>query len=278
MTYAARKKRLEETFRPRQEWWSRVFATPVANAALHLVADWKFITPNRLTLASFFLTLCTAVMITSGSNVSFVYAALVLQVAYVLDCMDGQLARYRGVSSIAGSFLDKWSDFVKFPAIILALTLSSLDGTHPTQAITIGFLTLFFICYQPYLNFLAKSELSSQAKAEFSRDNSARFFSDNSAQSSTEINSALSTESSSESPTRSSVASESATSQSFNTGRFIRRNLRFFLFEEAQWYLIVSLCLLFSSPFWALKILCATQGLVSLVLTIRIFKISFSKI
>lgn len=224
MTYDARKKRLEETFKPREEWWSRVLATPVAHAILHLVADWKFITPNRLTLASLFLTIFISVMIIFGTTKEFIISAILLQIAYVFDCMDGQLARYRGVSSQAGSFLDKWTDFVKFPVIILALTLASMKGAHSDTTIVTGFLALFFICYQPYIRYLAKAELSIEPF------------------------------------------------QTAAGGDFVQRNLRFFLFEEAQWYLIVSVCLLLASPLWALRILCVTQAVISSAYTYKIFR------
>ncbi|MDZ4837537.1 MAG: CDP-alcohol phosphatidyltransferase family protein [Candidatus Melainabacteria bacterium] len=221
MTYSERKKRLEETFKPREEWWSRVFATPVANAALHVVADWKFLTPNRLTMASFVLTIMTAGLIVYGAHIA---AAILLQVAYILDCMDGQLARYRGVSSEFGSFLDKWSDFVKFPMIIIALTVASTEHVHSMSSTVTGFLALLFICYQPYLRFLAKSELSIE------------------------------------------------TSKTLAGNDFFHRNMRFFLFEEAQWYLTVSLCLFVDSPLWALRILCLTQGIICCAETYRVFK------
>jgi phosphatidylglycerophosphate synthase len=228
MTYADRKKRLNETLKPRQEWWSRVFATPIAHAILHMVADWKYITPNRLTITSLFLTLLTAICISFGARSWLLIAAVVLQVAYVFDCMDGQLARYRGVSTASGSFLDKWSDFVKFPMIILALTIESSHRAHSTLTIVAGLLTLFFICYEPYLRCLAKSELSIEPW------------------------------------------------DTLTAGNFIQRNLRFFLFEEAQWYLIVSACLLVNAPIWALIILCVSQGIRSFAYTIHVLKEAIS--
>lgn len=201
-----------------------MFATPIANAILHMVADWKFITPNRLTMMSLFLTYVTALCISFGAKDWLLIAAVLLQVAYVLDCMDGQLARYRGLSSSFGSFLDKWSDFIKFPMIILALTVESSHRVQSPLTIVIGFLTLFFICYEPYLRSLVKSELSIEPW------------------------------------------------ETLTAGNFIQRNLRFFLFEEAQWYLVVSVCLVASSPTWALRVLCVTQGIRSFAYTIYVLK------
>ena len=57
MRYVERKERLRITFQPREEWWSRVFATPIAQLILTVVADWRWITPNRLTILSFVMTI-----------------------------------------------------------------------------------------------------------------------------------------------------------------------------------------------------------------------------
>ena len=106
MGYKERKEQLTKTFKPREEWWSRVFATPIAGLILSGVADWQFITPNRLTVLSFILTILTAVLILSSSPTSLLIAGIVLQLAYIIDCMDGQLARYRQSPSKIGSFFE----------------------------------------------------------------------------------------------------------------------------------------------------------------------------
>jgi phosphatidylglycerophosphate synthase len=223
MSFAGRKERLRMTSKPREEWWSRVFATPVAYGILTIVADWRVITPNRLTILSFALTIGTALLIAVGDSHSLILAALILQIAYIIDCMDGQLARYRDVPSELGSLLDKWSDFVKFPFVIAALTLHASDGYPGTTPVTLGLIAIFMIGYQPYLKLIASSECS-------------------------------------------------VGSWNVLTGKdFLRRNLRFFLFEEAQWYLIVSVCLLMNRPMPALVFLVATQSVVALCQTIWVF-------
>ena len=225
-TYLERKQKLRETFKPREEWWSRVFATPIAHGILHFVADWKVVTPNRLTMLSFLLTGLTSLLILSGMNTSLFTAAALLQLAYVFDCMDGQLARYRKASSRLGSFLDKWSDYVKFPTVVLALTVEAYSRNQSLIVVVIGFLSLFFIGYLPYLKYLSQQELLIGPWVVLSGNN------------------------------------------------ILERNLRFFLFEEAQLYLIVTICLLFQSSYWALVIICATQGVVAFVQTARVFLLS----
>ncbi|MFP6583704.1 MAG: CDP-alcohol phosphatidyltransferase family protein [Candidatus Hydrogenedentota bacterium] len=223
MSYGRRKDQLRKTFQPRKEWWSRVFATPMAYLLLLVVADWRFLTPNRLTILSFTLTIVSGLLILSDTTASLVGAGIVLQVAYVIDCMDGQLARYRGLSSKVGSLLDKCSDFVAFPFIIVALSLQASNHLAYEIPTILGFATIFLICYQPYLKLIAAKECSIGPWNRLSGQG------------------------------------------------FYQRNLRFFLFEEAQWYLIVTLCLFLNSAIAALLILTVTQGIIALFQTARVF-------
>ncbi len=219
---AERKAKLKNSFQKRSEWWSRVFASPIAHHLLVIFGDWEFLTPNKLTIISFLLVLLTAVIIILPLPNAFIFAAILLQIAYVLDCMDGQLARYRGMATPLGGFLDKSLDFIKFPFILLALTLVSTNNS--ILVIILGFGSVFFISLGSYLKEMTKSNLGISLPDILIKD------------------------------------------------IFFERNMRFFLFEEAQWYFIVSSCLFFQKPIWALWTIFLTQGIIE---TINFFRIIF---
>lgn len=225
MKLLERKTKLKTSFQKRSEWWSRVFASPAAHFLLIIFGDWKFLTPNRLTIISFFLVLLTAGIIISPIPHAFIIAAILLQFAYILDCMDGQLARYRGISTSLGGFLDKSLDFIKFPFILLALTLVSINNNHVLIAI-LGIGCVFFISLEAYLKEMIKNNLRRSLPDILIKDT------------------------------------------------FFEKNMRFFLFEEAQWYFIVSLCLLLQKPIWALWAIFLTQGIVGSVNFFRIIILS----
>jgi len=222
MPYQERKRRLSQTFKPREEWWSRVFATPVAYGILLVVADWRLITPNRLTLLSVATALVACFLITTGEEVNLLIAAVAIQVSYILDCMDGQLARYRNVMSRFGAFADKWSDYVKFPGILLALTIEAFARDPSLTPVVLGFAAILFVGYLPYLKLLVSSELGIGPWSLLSKPD------------------------------------------------FVSRNMRFFLFEEAQWYLAVSVCLAFQSSFAALLVIAMSQGAMAFAQTVRV--------
>ena len=105
--------RLWATKNKNDEWWSSFFASPLAIAVNYAVVDIKWITPNLITLFSFITAIISVLFILTGGEVSFIIAALFIQCSYVLDCMDGQMARYRKTTSITGNFFDKLTDQVQ---------------------------------------------------------------------------------------------------------------------------------------------------------------------
>ena len=225
MEYRKRVEHLRNTFQARQEWWSRVFASPAARMMLTVIADWPAITPNRLTVLSFVLTIATSVLILWDGTSNLIIAGVMLQAAYIVDCMDGQLARYRGVSSIQGSFYDKWGDLVKFPFVIFGLSLAAFHRSGSDLPVILGLACVFLIGYMPYLKLFADKEFGIQLW------------------------------------------------DGLSGGGFAQRNLRFFLFEEAQWYLMVSVCLFMDRPLLGLILMTSTQGLVAIARTLRIFRL-----
>src|SRR3990167_10165722 len=90
--------------------WADQFFPNIANKLLPLATRIPGLTPNLVTLLSFLLYIL-------GSLSLFVYfpnhlywAAFLLPFSYVLDCLDGQLARTKGLSSALGDYLDKTLD------------------------------------------------------------------------------------------------------------------------------------------------------------------------
>ena len=92
------------------EWWSSFVTSPLAIAVNYIVVDIKWLTPNLLTLFSFITAIISALFIIAGGEINFITAAILIQWSHVLDCMDGQMARYRNTTSLAGNFLDKLTD------------------------------------------------------------------------------------------------------------------------------------------------------------------------
>jgi phosphatidylglycerophosphate synthase len=101
------------TRKPHDILWNRFVARPVAAVLVTLFEPTR-ITPNQITLASLFVFLiAAALLIVLPGQQGLVAAIVVLELSYVLDCVDGQLARMRGTSSPVGAHFDFLMDELK---------------------------------------------------------------------------------------------------------------------------------------------------------------------
>jgi hypothetical protein len=78
-------------------------------------------TPNQVTLASFAIGLYAAYLFALGDTWSLIAGAILLQVSIIVDCVDGELARYTRKFSELGAWLDAITDRVKEYAVFLGL-------------------------------------------------------------------------------------------------------------------------------------------------------------
>ena len=80
------------------------------------------ITPNQITVLSFFVGLLSMGFYVSGRSDSLVWGAIFLYGKVLLDNIDGNLARVRGTSSRLGRFLDSLTDFLVTVMIYIGIS------------------------------------------------------------------------------------------------------------------------------------------------------------
>ncbi|MGH7922686.1 MAG: CDP-alcohol phosphatidyltransferase family protein [Candidatus Dormibacteraceae bacterium] len=100
--------------------------------------------PSLLTLGNAVIGIggSVAVFLAAGDGPfsAAVLAGVVLwQVAYVLDCADGQLARAAGRTSAAGARLDATADFVVQASMLVAVSEVVRDWSHPPAEFLVAF-------------------------------------------------------------------------------------------------------------------------------------------
>lgn len=105
--------RLWATKNKNDEWWSSFVTAPLAIAVSYLVVDIKELTPNKITLFSFLIAILSVIFIIIGGTVNFIMAAILIHLSHILDCVDGQMARYRKTPSLVGGFFDKLTDQIQ---------------------------------------------------------------------------------------------------------------------------------------------------------------------
>lgn len=85
-------------------------------------------TPNALTAVSFTIGLVAAAAFAYGTRVGLVAGAVLLQVSFVIDCIDGQVARYTRSFSNLGGWLDSVFDRLKEYAVYGGLAVGAARG------------------------------------------------------------------------------------------------------------------------------------------------------
>ena len=86
-------------------------------------------TPNQVTLLSFAIGLYSAYLFSRGTFPSIFLGAILLQLSIIVDCVDGELARYTRKFSKLGAWLDAVTDRVKEYLVFLGLAYgASLEG------------------------------------------------------------------------------------------------------------------------------------------------------
>lgn len=131
--------RLWATKTKEDEWWSSFVTAPLAILANYWAVDVPTITPNRITALSFLVAALAAVCILIGGASWFILGAVLIHASHVLDCMDGQMARYRHVSSSIGSYYDRLTDQVQ---VSLWFGAAGFAAHSQTQSVLPVFLAL----------------------------------------------------------------------------------------------------------------------------------------
>ena len=131
--------------------WADLFMPKIANMILPLVLRFKWITPNIVTLFSFFLYILGCLFIFINIPYHLYYTAILLPIAYLGDCLDGQLARTKKLSSNIGNYLDKVVDVLKIYIITISLAIGAYVTTNNIIYIFLGFTACFFFNYRYYI-------------------------------------------------------------------------------------------------------------------------------
>ncbi|MFF4142005.1 DUF5941 domain-containing protein [Streptomyces sp. NPDC001698] len=109
------------------------------------VARWcarRGLTPNQVTTASLLTALIAASCAATGTRGGFVVAGVLLIASFVLDCADGQLARYSLQYSTLGAWLDATFDRAKEYAYYAGLALGAARGGDDVWALALGAMIL----------------------------------------------------------------------------------------------------------------------------------------
>ena len=103
-------------------WYAKHVTYAVSTRLVWLIQSTP-LTPNIVSTLSLITGLAAAACALDPSPARVLAAALLLELYYALDCVDGQLSRLRGQSSMSGAFYDTVITYIVQSALLAALGL-----------------------------------------------------------------------------------------------------------------------------------------------------------
>ncbi|WAH35858.1 CDP-alcohol phosphatidyltransferase family protein [Alicyclobacillus dauci] len=100
--------------------WTNFIYYPLSIRLVYLIRN-TGITPNVLTISSLVIALIGCAFFAQGSYSDVLWGLLLVQISYVIDCGDGQLARYKQQFSLVGGWIDQVADRIKEFSIYFSL-------------------------------------------------------------------------------------------------------------------------------------------------------------
>jgi len=133
--------RLKSAVKSRDGFFTTFFISPYSRYLARWCAR-RGLTPNQVTTASLLTALVAAGCAATGTRIGFVAAGVLLIASFVLDCTDGQLARYSLQYSTLGAWLDATFDRAKEYAYYAGLALGAARGGDDVWALALGAMVL----------------------------------------------------------------------------------------------------------------------------------------
>jgi phosphatidylglycerophosphate synthase len=167
--YGLSVRKAESRFVPRILQINKYFNRPVASLIVRAVFKTR-VTANQLTVLSFLIGLGGAFCLFQGQAKLFLVGGVLVQLASVVDCADGMLARARRQESRFGAYLDLVFDRIMEFFLITGTAYGVYRATGRTSLLILGLvggglyfleLTLYYLL-KPYFG---ETELGASAES-----------------------------------------------------------------------------------------------------------------
>ncbi len=131
-------RRICQAERRRYDTWHGIyFARPISIYITLIFLRLGF-SPNMATGAFLLTGIIGSILLASGDKVLFFLGTLFLQLWYIIDHVDGEIARYRKQTTFTGVYFDKICHYILHPLIFLCIGLGLYFREHDIM--------IFLIC------------------------------------------------------------------------------------------------------------------------------------
>lgn len=130
------------------------------------------ITANQVTILWIVVGVSSSILYTFGTHISFIIASFALQIQHILDCTDGEVARYHNATSHEGYYLDLIGHYMVNPLLLFGFGIGLYNCLGYRWLLYLGFFLSFFYLLNPLLIFTANNILLGelQKKHEANRE------------------------------------------------------------------------------------------------------------
>jgi phosphatidylglycerophosphate synthase len=132
-------------------------------------------TPNQVTTLSFLIGLYSAYLFSRGEFLPILLGALLLQVSIIVDCVDGELARYTRKFSKLGAWLDAVTDRVKEYLVYLGLAYGAAKSGENLWVPAMALMLIQTFRHLSDYNFAQSMKIRNEEKFEVPVDFTADF-------------------------------------------------------------------------------------------------------
>ena len=126
------------------DWYGRYFIWKISAPITYLLVRTP-ISANQVTVIQEIIGTIGAIMLAVPSIKIMLLGIFLIQFGFILDCVDGEVARYKGQSSVRGVFLDLIGHQIVIPFYIFFTSLGVFVRTGQIDALVVGFLGALFI-------------------------------------------------------------------------------------------------------------------------------------
>lgn len=159
----------QQTYKRRDSWWTVFLVDPLAARLVRTTANRTSLTPNHLTTVALLLGLAAAACFALVDWPWLVAGAVLFHLSFVIDCMDGKIARLKHNGSVFGSWLDYVFDRLRVLACAVALMggqyVHTGNDVFIWAALGIVFTDMFRYLNAPQLGKVRSSMRSKLVKA-----------------------------------------------------------------------------------------------------------------
>lgn len=131
--------------------WADLFFPKIANKFIPVALQIHWLTPNHVTLLSFILYTFASLLLFIPLPYNLYLSVFLFPFAYILDCLDGQLARVKHLTSPLGDYLDKTLDVLKVYILTLSLAFAQFLKTEDAFYFVLGFTACFGFNFRYYI-------------------------------------------------------------------------------------------------------------------------------